>query len=139
MRPEFVAGVIVAEGCFTSSGDPPRHRFTVALGSKDAETCEALAGCFGVGRVYRYPRREPHHDDVVIFTVQDRRSLVDVVVPFMDAYLPPSLRRSQFERWRTSLLERRSPKAHSPAAAGNSVTSDSQSMREASDHRRSRS
>lgn len=138
MRPEFVAGFAVAEGCFTTTGEPARWAFTVALGARDGETCDAMAAFFGVGHVYRYPRRADHHDDVAIFTVQDRRSLVEVIVPFMDEYLPASRRRVQYERWRQELL---APRPYSPAAvrSGSSGTIDSQSMRAASDHRRSSS
>ena len=136
LRPEYVAGFTIAEGCFASTGAPPRFAFTVALGARDAATCDALRAFFGVGHVYRYPRRSPTHDDVAIFTVQSRHDLWRVVVPFMDAHLPACEKRRQYERWRAALEERR---AHSPAAAGSSVTSDSQSTREASDHRRSSS
>ena len=138
MRPEFVAGFTVAEGSFTRSGDPPRCAFTIALGARDAGTCDALAAFFGVGRVYRYPRRADHHDDVAIFTVQDRPSLLSVIVPFMDEYLPASRRREQYEGWREALL---APRTYSPEAVrkGSSGTIVSQSIREASDHRRSSS
>ena len=136
MRAEYVAGFTVAEGCFTSTGDPPRFAFTVALGANDADTCEALAAFFGVGRVYRYPRRSPHHDDVAIYTVQRRGDLLEVIVPFMDTHLPTSGKRRQFDGWRSALL---ASSGYSPAAAGSSGTIDSQSTREASDHSRSSS
>jgi hypothetical protein len=54
----------------------------------------------------------------------------------MDAYLPASQRRRQYDGWRAALVERR---PHSPAAVGSSVTSDSQSIFGASDQSRSRS
>ena len=138
MRAEYVAGFTVAEGCFTSTGTPPRFAFTVALGARDLDTCEGLAAFFDVGRVYRYARRAPTHDDVVIYTVQKRGELVEGVVPFMDRYLPASQKRKQYESWRDALLERL---PHSPEAVrmGSSGTIVSQSTREASDQRRSRS
>lgn len=134
MRPEFVAGLVVAEGCFTGDGQR-RRSFTVSLGALDAELCASLRTFFGVGHTYHYPRRQPHHDDVVIFTVQARRELLEVVVPFMDRYLPPSAKRQQYRAWRHGLRAF----GYSPAAAGSSVTRVAQSTGEASDQRRSRS
>lgn len=134
LRPEFVAGFTAAEGTFVAHSGGRRCAFTIGLGSVDADLADRLAEFFGVGRVYRYPRRRPHHDDVVIYTVQSKRDLVEVVVPFMDLHLPPSHKRTQYEDWRAALLA-----AYSPAAAGSSVTSSAQSTGEASDQRRSRS
>jgi hypothetical protein len=51
MRPEFVAGFVVAEACFVRTGG--RHAFTIALGAVDAALCERLWDFFGAGHVYR--------------------------------------------------------------------------------------
>jgi hypothetical protein len=102
MRPEFVAGLVVAEGCFTGDGDR-RFAFTMSLGAIDADLCDRLAAFFEVGHVYRYPRRQPHHDDVAVFTVQSRDELLRVIVPFMAEHLPPSVKRRQFDAWRRRL------------------------------------
>jgi len=139
VRNEFVAGFVAAEGSFTSSGGGRRFAFTVALAATDGRTCDRLAEHFGVGRVYRYARREPHHDDVAIFSVQSKRELLRVVVPFMDEHLPPSNKRRQYEAWRDELVRDAAGAAYSLAAAGSSVTNEAQSTGDASDHRRSRS
>ena len=133
MRPEFVAGFVVAEGCFVRTGSPPRHAFTIGLGAADADLCEALWRFFGVGNVYRYPPRRAGHDGTAIFTVQRRRDLLDVIVPFFDASLPPSRKLDQFTHWRASLW------GYSPEASGSSAAIASQSSFGASDHSRSRS
>lgn len=135
MRPEFVAGFVVAEGCFVRSGSPPRHAFTVGLGASDADLCFALRRFFAVGNVYCYPPRRAGHDGTAIFTVQRRRDLVDVIVPFFDVWLPTSRKLDQFRAWRASLLGAR----YSPDASGSSAAMASQSSVEASDHSRSRS
>lgn len=59
----------------------------------------------GVGHVYWYPRRKPHYDDEVCFTVQKMVDLVDVVVPWLDEHLPPSCKREQYVEWRAALLD----------------------------------
>ena len=57
-----------------------------------------------MGNVRLYPRRKPHYDDEVVFAVRKLRDLVEVVVPFMDVYLPPSYKRQQYLEWRATLL-----------------------------------
>jgi len=100
----FIGGFVAAEGCFTGAG-PRRFRFSVGLGSCDAGMCELMHEQFGVGHLVRSPRRKAHYDDEVQFTVQATRDLVEVVVPFMDAHLPPSYKREQYLEWRGRLLE----------------------------------
>jgi hypothetical protein len=99
----FFAGFVAAEGCFTGSGS--RFRFAVGLGAVDAKVCFALRDILGVGSIACSPRRKPHYDDEVQFFVQSTRDLVEVVVPFMDAHLPPSYKREQYLEWRAKLLD----------------------------------
>jgi hypothetical protein len=60
---------------------------------------------FGVGKVRWFARRQAHFDDEARWTVRRLPDLVAVIVPFMDAHLPRSRKRSQYERWRAALLE----------------------------------
>jgi len=101
---EFVGGFVAAEGCFTGHGER-RFRFSLGLGAVDAGMCEALHTVFGVGHLARSQRRKPHYDDEVQFVVSSVRELVDVVLPFMDAHLPPSYKRQQYLEWRARLLD----------------------------------
>ncbi len=101
---DFIGGFVAAEGCFTGHGDR-RFRFNVGLGASDGGVCELLHAVLGVGRVTRWARRKAHYDDEVQFTVQATRDLVEVVVPFMDAHLPPSYKREQYLEWRARLLD----------------------------------
>src|SRR3954466_10985679 len=129
MRPEFVAGFVVAEGCFVRTGTPPRHAFTVGLGDSDSALCFELQRFFGAGNVYRYPPRRAGHEGTATFTVQRRADLVDVIVPFFDHFLPPTRKLDQFLAWRESLL---TPERYSPEASGRSAAIASQSSRDAS-------
>lgn len=109
---DFLAGVVAAEGTFTAAVDgmrvdgSPRRSFTfaVALGAVDVVTVDLLRDVLGVGRVRHHPRRKAHYDDEVVFAVRALRELVDVVVPFMDAHLPASYKRMQYEAWRAELV-----------------------------------
>ena len=100
----FLAGFVAAEGCFTRKGTAG-FRFAVALGAADAGMCEWLGEFFGVGRVYRYARRQEHYDDEVVYAVQGLRELIEVIVPFVDEHLLPSHKRMQYEAWRADLLD----------------------------------
>lgn len=102
----WIGGLVAAEGCFTATELPTHRRFLyqVGLGASDSSTCEALREFFGVGRLVTYGRRKAHYDDEVTFVVTRLRDLVEVVVPFMDAHLPASHKRVQYEVWRSQLL-----------------------------------
>lgn len=94
---DFVSGFVVAEGCFTRTGSPPKFTFSLALGAADATTCTLLKSLFGVGFVLHSPRRKPHYDDEVVFQVRRMKDLLTVIVPFMDEHLPPSYKRVQYK------------------------------------------
>jgi len=102
----WIGGFVAAEGCFTKTSSPGKRRFLfqVGLGSADTSTCLLLKEVLGVGRLVTYGRRQPHYDDEVTLVVTRLRDLIEVVVPFMDAHLPASHKRIQYERWRAELL-----------------------------------
>lgn len=105
MEPGYVAGFVAGEGCFVVSANRRSFTFSVALGAVDAVMCHALHDFFGVGHVRAYPRRREHYDDEVVFVVRKTADLVHVIVPFMDAHLPPSYKLTQYEAWRVQLLD----------------------------------
>ena len=66
--------------------------------------CELLVEFLGAGTVHRRGRRRPHYDDEIIYQVRKLADLVHIIVPFMDAHLPASSKRRQYEPWRAELL-----------------------------------
>jgi hypothetical protein len=100
----FLAGFVAAEGCFSRSGNGRRFTFEVGLGRADRGMCEQFHAWLRVGHIYDGRRRMPHHDDSSTFMVQSLRELVGVIVPFMDAHLPPSYKQEQYGQWREQLL-----------------------------------
>lgn len=70
-----------------------------------AGRCELLKGFLGIGFITRTSRRKLHYDDEVTFQVRRLPDLVAVVIPFMDAHLPPSYKRRQYAEWRAALLD----------------------------------
>jgi hypothetical protein len=102
---DFLGGFVAAEGCFSRTRNTTRFRFAVALAAADAAMCGCLRLFLGCGSVHQYRRRREHYDDEVVFAVQGLRDLIEIVVPFMDAHLPPSFKREQYLTWRGELLE----------------------------------
>lgn len=110
MRPatdlaDFVVGFVAAEAAFVVAGEPPSFTFVITLGASDRESCALLRGYLGLGQLFAYRRRKRHYDDEVRFQVRRLRDLVEVVVPFMDAHLPPSHKREQYLVWRAQLID----------------------------------
>jgi LAGLIDADG endonuclease len=101
----FIGGFVAGEGSFSGTSDGTRYLFEVGLGASDREMCEFLRRQLGVGHVYDSPRREPHHEDESNLNITALRELLEVVVPFMDAHLPPSYKREQYLSWRGRLLD----------------------------------
>jgi len=100
----FIGGYVCAEGCFTRAAPMRDFRFTIGVGAEDEPLLHWIRSILGVGRVNRYPRRQPHYDDEAVFAVAARRDLVEVIVPFMDEWLPESYKREQYLAWRADLL-----------------------------------
>jgi hypothetical protein len=100
----FAAGFIAAEGTFLRTAKPS-FSCVVALGATDRCGVELLHDYFGVGHVRWFPRRKPHYDDEVRWTVKALRDLTGVIVPFMDVHLPVSYKRAQYLEWWSALLD----------------------------------
>jgi len=101
----WIAGFVAAEGTFTRQGPTTRFSFCVALGALDSESCSRLHKFFSVGSIKFSPRRKPHYDDVVQFSIRALPDLLNVIVPFMDEHLPASHKRRQYRQWRSELLD----------------------------------
>lgn len=101
----WIAGFVAAEGTFTRADTPPTFTFAVGLGASDSESCIRLHEFFGVGSINFSPRRKPHFDNEVRFSVRAFPDLMNVIVPFMDEHLPPSYKRTQYLQWREVLLD----------------------------------
>ncbi len=101
----WLAGFVAAEGTFTQAGSPPTFSFCVGLGASDSESCIRLHEFFGVGSIHFSPRRKPHFDNEIQFSVRALPDLINVIVPFMDEHLPSSYKRRQYLQWREKLLD----------------------------------
>ena len=118
---DFLAGFVAAEGCFAHSG--ARFRLAVALADDDVAGVELLRAFTGVGTICRSPPRSERTKGAVIWAVQSRVELLDVVVPWLDDHLAPCHKRQQYEAWRAALLVAGRPRSRRAAArAGARIT-----------------
>ena len=101
----FLAGFVAAEGTFVETGNPPRYRFAVGLARVDRATCEGYRRFLRCGSICDSPRRRAHYDDESAFAVQSIAENLTATIPFMDAHLPPSYKRTQYLEWRAKLLD----------------------------------
>src|SRR4051812_17361092 len=110
----FFGGLIAGEGSYleTTNGDRfvsgevrKRFIFSLTLASWDQELVEALRAFLGVGGVYARAAVKAHWQPTTTIRVQSHTAHRKIVIPFSEAFLPPSAKRGQFERWRNALDE----------------------------------
>jgi hypothetical protein len=109
----FFGGLVAGEGSFmiTTQRGPfadgaPRLRFvfTMTLADWDRALLESLRGYLGVGSIQVAAPRKEGWQPTVTFRVQSRRAHRRVVIPFASQFLPPSVKREQFELWRKAFV-----------------------------------
>src|SRR4051812_32504408 len=109
-----LAGFVAGEGCFVNSplrqtyqDGTARRRFLfqVAVASRDRPMLEALREHLGFGSIRTAPPEREHWLPRSVYTVNSRRAHFDATIPFMERYLLPSAKRTQYERWRDALIE----------------------------------
>jgi LAGLIDADG endonuclease len=105
-------GLVAAEGTFTTSRLRPdradgsrrtRFLFALTMAARDRPLVLALRDYLCVGSLTDRPRRSERWQPTVTLTVSGRRSHHAATIPFAEAYLLPSAKRAQFERWRDQL------------------------------------
>jgi hypothetical protein len=115
VSPWALGGLVAGEGCFsiTRASTQPRRDgsmrlrfvFSVTMATRDREIVEALRNHLGVGSIEIKLPRDPRHLEQVRLTVNSRRAHFAATIPYMEQYLLPSAKRTQYERWRDALIE----------------------------------
>jgi len=112
ISPEWVAGFVDGEGCFScpiyrcdtmSLGWQVRPEFAVAQGASSRDVLEALVSFFGCGKVYKNARFDNHREDMYRYCVQRRGELRDIMVPFFQAHPLLTSKRDNFDKF-TAIL-----------------------------------
>ena len=66
---------------------------------------EALRDHLGFGSIRTAPSQHDRWLPRSVYSVNSRRAHFLATIPFMERYLLPSAKRSQYERWRDALIE----------------------------------
>jgi hypothetical protein len=107
-----LGGLVAGEGSFVvdelrrnfDDGSPRlRFRFLVKMAARDRSLLDALRTFLGVGSITDLARRKPQWQPTAEYAVGSLRAATNVIVPFVDRYLLPSAKRTQFESWRLEL------------------------------------
>ncbi len=102
----FLAGFIEGEGSFcVSIKKLPTARFGYVIDpeffiyqhKRGRRILELAEGIFGTGRIYP----KPGNEDVLVFAIDNRRSIRERVIPFLDKYLIESGKREEWELFKS--------------------------------------
>ena len=115
LSPWALGGLVAGEGCFSitrASAQPRRDGstrlrfvFSLTMATRDLQIVEALRNDLGVGSMEIKRPQDPRHLEQVCLTVNSRRAHFAATIPYMERYLLPSAKRTQYERWRDALIE----------------------------------
>jgi hypothetical protein len=110
----WVVGFVDGEGCFSigfvrqpdrvsrkgyKTGYQVTHDFVVPQGSRSVTALEGLREFFGVGNLYLNKRHDNHREHLYSYSVQRRKDLRDVIVPFFQRYPLRTAKRDDFEKF----------------------------------------
>jgi hypothetical protein len=106
LTPEYLAGFIDGEGCFSVSIHPHDSSrwgwlidpdFTINQHRQSRGLLERIQRFFGCGKIYL---KSPHKSDVLTYVVYSRRSIYEKIIPFLDAHPLISHKRHDYEKFR---------------------------------------
>ena len=109
---QWVVGFVDGEGCFSISvvrnsgcllGWQVQHEFSVTQAAPSRPALELLQQVFGCGQIIENRRHDNHRHTLLRFSVKRRRELVEVVVPFFEAYPLVTAKRADFEAFASVL------------------------------------
>ena len=106
LTPEYLAGFIDGEGCFSVSIHPHSNArwgwvidpdFTINQHRQSRELLERIQRFFGCGRIYS---KSPDKSNVLTYVVYSRRSILEKIIPFLDTHPLISHKRYDYEKFR---------------------------------------
>jgi len=125
-----LGGLIAGEGSFVITRQRPyadgserlRFRFLISMAIRDRHCLEALRAVLGYGSIRDTPPARSHWQPISTLSVNSHFAHRVATIPFAEAFLLPTAKREQFERWRDALelFERAHP---NPFGRGPSVCS----------------
>jgi hypothetical protein len=118
LTPEYLAGFIDGEGCFSVSIHPnPNAKFgwlidpdfTINQHRQSRELLESIRRFFGCGKIYE---KSPNKSNVLTFTVYGRRTILEKIIPFLDAHPVISNKRHDYAKFRDIILRMTTKEHH---------------------------
>lgn len=118
LTPEYIAGFIDGEGCFSVSIHPHDNSrwgwiidpdFTINQHHQSRELLERIQKFFGCGKIYS---KSPGKSNVLTYVVYSRRSIYEKIIPFLDAHPLISHKRCDYAKFR-EIIELLMLKKHS--------------------------
>ena len=95
LNPEYVIGLIDGEGSFyvrLNTGIRRRNKvelkFSVKLRYQDVEILKELKQFFDCGKIYLQKDGRPNHADCYRFEVNNRKDIIEKIIPFFDKNSP---------------------------------------------------
>ena len=106
LTPDYLAGFIDGEGCFSVSIHPnPNSKFgwlidpdfTINQHRQSRELLESIRKFLGCGKIYE---KSPGKSNVLTLTVYGRRLIYEKIIPFLDAHPILSNKRHDYTKFR---------------------------------------
>jgi hypothetical protein len=110
LTPDYLAGFIDGEGCFSVTVHPnPNARFgwlidpdfTINQHRQSRELLESIRKFLGCGKIYE---KSPNKSNVLTFVVYGRRTILEKIIPFLDAHPVLSNKRHDYAKFRDVVL-----------------------------------
>jgi hypothetical protein len=108
----FLGGLFAGEGYFSATprverlaeGSPRmRFRFGISLAARDRDLLVTLQDVLTAGSIYVRRGAREHHQPIATLLISSRIDHHRATIPFAEVFLPPSVKREQFEQWRDAL------------------------------------
>lgn len=100
---DFIAGLIVGEGCFTTikQGSQEVHAFQLKMHADERPLFELIINKLDLKeKIHEYTHQERHY---VLLLIRSKEVLIKKIVPAFDGRLY-GIKKIQFEKWRSSLV-----------------------------------
>ena len=118
LTPEYLAGFIDGEGCFSVSIHPnPNAKFgwlidpdfTINQHKQSLEFLKSIQKFLGCGKIYE---KSPHKSNVLTFTVYSRRTIFEKIIPFLDKHPLISNKRNDYYKFREIVIRMQKKEHH---------------------------
>jgi len=118
LTPEYLAGFIDGEGCFSVSIHPnPNAKFgwiidpdfTINQHKQSLEFLKSIQKFLGCGKIYE---KSPNKSNVLTYTVYSRRTIYEKIIPFLDKHPIISNKQKDYRIFREIIFQMQKKEHH---------------------------